>query len=55
VGFLLLAPPIGYVRYPKCTANLHWVGVLILEIWINLSSVLSCCRQQIQLKPGSGQ
>jgi hypothetical protein len=23
VRFLLLAPPLGYVQYPKCTANLH--------------------------------
>jgi hypothetical protein len=37
--FLLMAPPIGYVRYPKCTACHHWVGVVINEIWINLSQV----------------
>jgi len=36
VRCLLLTPPVGYVRYPKCTAHLHWVGVVIIEIWINL-------------------
>jgi len=55
VRVLLLGPPIGYVRYPQCTANLQWVGVVIIEIWINLSAVLWCFRRQIQINPGGGQ
>jgi len=55
VRFLLLAPPIGYVRYPTCTANLHSIGVVIIEIWMNVSPVLWCFRRRIQIEPGSGQ
>ena len=38
---ILLAPPVGYVWYAKCDANLHWVGVVIIEIWNNLPPLLS--------------
>jgi len=55
VRFLLLVPPIGYVRLPKCTANIHWVRVVIIEIWIDLSPVLCCVRRRIHIEPGSGQ
>jgi len=55
VCFLLLTPPVGYVRYPKCTAKLHWVGVVIIEVWINLPPVLRCFRRQIQMEPGGSQ
>jgi hypothetical protein len=55
VRFLLLTPPVGYVQYPKCTAKLYWIGVVIIEIWIDLPPVVSCFRQQIQIEPGSGQ
>jgi len=34
VRFLLLASPVSYVRYPKCTANLHWVREVILRLRI---------------------
>jgi len=54
VRFLLLEPSIGHVRYPKCTANLHWVGVVIIDICINLSPGLWCIRLRIQIEPGSG-
>jgi hypothetical protein len=27
--------PFGYVQNPKWSSNLHWVGVVIIEIWIN--------------------
>ena len=47
VGFLFLAPPVGYVQYPKCTAKLHWVGVVIIMIWINMPPVFGCFRWQI--------
>ena len=55
VRFFLLVPPIGYVRYPKCTTHLHWVGVVIIEIWINLSPVPWCFRRRIRIEPGGGQ
>ena len=55
VHFLLLVSSISYVWYPKCNANLHWVGVIIIEIWINLSPVLWCFSLRIQKEPGSGQ
>jgi len=55
VRFLLLGPPVCYVRNPKCTANLYWFGLLIIEIWINLSPVLWCFRQRIQIEPCRGQ
>jgi len=53
--FLFLVPPIGYVQYPKCTANLHLVGVVIIQIWITLSPVLWCFGQRIRIEPGGGQ
>jgi hypothetical protein len=40
VRFLLLRPPVGYVWYPKCATNPHWVGVVIIKIWIYLPRVL---------------
>ena len=39
VPILLMFPPVGYVRYPQCTANLHCIRVVIIEIWINLPSL----------------
>jgi len=55
VRFFLLAPAIGYVRYPNCTTNLHWAGVVLIEIWINLSPVLWRFRRRIQIEPSGGQ
>ena len=45
----------SYVQYPKCTANPHWVAVVIIEIWINLPPVLWCFRWWIQIEPGGSQ
>jgi len=53
--FLLLTPPVGNVRYPKCTANLHWVVVGIIEIWNDLPPVHWSFRQRIQIAPGGSQ
>jgi len=53
--FVLLAPPVGDIQYPECTANLDWVGVEIIEIWINLPPVLWWFRRWIQVEHGSGQ
>jgi hypothetical protein len=55
VHFLLLMPPVSYVWYPKLTANLYWVGVVLSEIWINFLQVLWWFRMQIQIKPGGGR
>jgi len=51
----LFAPPIGYGRYPKCSTNLHWVGVVIIEIWIDLAHDLWRFRRRIQIEPGGIQ
>jgi len=53
--FLLLMPTIGDTRYAKFSANLHWVGVVIIKIGIDMSPVLWCFRRWIQIEPGSGQ
>jgi len=37
---LLLAPPVSYVQFPKCTATLHWVRVVIIEICLNVRPVV---------------
>ena len=55
VCLLLLAPPVGYVPNWKCTSNVHWVSVVIIEIWTNLPLVLWCFRLWIQIGPGGGQ
>ena len=55
VCFLLLAPPVGYVRYTKCTTNLHLVVVVIFEIWLNWPTVVWYFRRQIQIEPGCGE
>jgi hypothetical protein len=55
VRFVLLAQPMGYIRYPECTANLQLVGMVIIEILINLSPVLWRFRRQNQLVPGRSQ
>jgi len=55
VGFLLLMPPIGGIRWAKCAANLHGVGVVIIKIGINLPPVLWCVKQWIQIEPCGGQ
>jgi hypothetical protein len=39
VRFLLLMPPVGHIQYSKCSANLHWIRVVVIEIWINLPPV----------------
>jgi len=54
VLFFLLAPTISYVRHSKCTANLHWVGMVIIEISSNLAPVQCCLRRRIQIEPGEG-
>jgi len=55
VRFLLLAPPVGYVQYPKHTANFHWVGVVMIQIWIYLPQVVCCVRWWIDFEPGCCQ
>jgi len=55
VQFLQLSPPVSHVWYSQCTANLHWVTVVIIEIRITLPSVVWCFRQWIQIQPGSGE
>jgi hypothetical protein len=53
--FLLLLPPVGYVRYQKYTAILYWVRVLTIEFWIPLPPVLWCFMQGIQIESGGSQ
>jgi hypothetical protein len=53
--FLLLTPPVGYVRDPKWTANLHWIGVVIVGVWIKLPPALWCFRWRIQIGTGGGE
>jgi len=53
--FLLLAPPVGDIRYPKCPGILHWVVVVIIEISTNLPPVLWRFRRWIQIEPCGGQ
>ena len=55
VRFILLAPPVSNVQWPRCTANLHWVGVVIIEIRINLPPVLWRFRRWIQIELDSRQ
>jgi len=55
VRLLLVAPPVSYIQYPKCIATLHWGGVAIIVIWINLHPVLCCFRQWNQMEPGGSQ
>jgi len=55
VRFLLMPPPVGYVQYPKCTVNLHWVGVVIIDILFNVPTIVWCFRRWIQIGPGGGQ
>jgi hypothetical protein len=55
VRFLLLSPPVSYVWYPKCTTQLHCVGLVIIEIWIDLPPVLWGFRLRLQLEPGGGK
>jgi len=51
VHFILLAPPVSDIRWSKCTANLHWVGVVIIMIRINLPPVLWWLKRWIQIEP----
>jgi hypothetical protein len=55
VSLLLLSPPVSYVWYPKCTANLRWVGVVIIESEINFPPVLGWFRRLIEIEPRHGQ
>jgi hypothetical protein len=55
VRFFLFMPPVGYVQYPECTAKLHWVGVVIIEIGIDLPPVVWCFRRRIQLEAAGNQ
>jgi len=55
VRFVLLAPPVGYVQFPTATANFYWVGVVVIEIWMNLHPVLKRFRLRIQIEPGGSQ
>ena len=55
VCVLQLAPPVGYVWGPKDTANLHWTGVVIIEVWINLTPVIWSFRWWIEMGPGGSQ
>jgi len=52
---LLFSPPVGNIQYPKCTPNLHWLRVVIIEIWIDLPTVLWWSRGWIQIEPGGSQ
>jgi len=52
VCILLLAPAVGYIRYPKCTANCHQIAVVIIEIWINMPPILCSIRRWIQIECG---
>jgi len=45
LGFLLLVLPVRTIWYQIFAANLHWVAVVIIEIWINLPPVLWCFRR----------
>jgi len=40
VSFVLLLPPVGDIQDPQWLANLSWVGVVIIEMWMNLLWVL---------------
>jgi len=55
VRFLLMSPPVGDIWYPQCIANLHWVAVIIIEIWNNLPPVLRWIQQGIRIEPGGDQ
>jgi len=55
MNFPLLMPPVGYVRYPKCTANLHWVGVVNIDIWIIILPVLRWFRWRIEMELDGSQ
>jgi len=55
VHFLLLSPPVCYIQYPQCTANSHWVGVVMIKNPINLPADLWWFRQRIQNEPCGGQ
>jgi hypothetical protein len=55
VRFVMLTPAVGYIQYPKCTANIHWVVVVVIEIWIYLPPGLWYFRWWIYIEPGDGQ
>jgi len=39
VHFLMMSPPVGDIWYPKCTANLYGVGVIIIMSQITFAPV----------------
>jgi hypothetical protein len=45
---------VSYVWNPKCTANLHTVGVVTIKILNNLPLIFWCLRRGIQIKPSGG-
>jgi hypothetical protein len=55
VCFILLVPPVGNIRQPKCTANFKGVEVVVITFWINLTLVLWCFRCWIQIQHCSRQ
>jgi len=55
VLFVLLTPPVGYIRQPECTPNLYWVGVVIIDILITLCPVVQCLSQRMYIEPGGSQ
>jgi len=50
VHFLLWAPQVGHMQLPKCTVNICWVGVVIINIPINLPLALLQFRQWIRIE-----
>lgn len=50
VWFLLLTPSVSDISYPKYTANLHWVEVVIIKILINLAPTLGWFRRSFQME-----
>jgi hypothetical protein len=51
VRFFLLLPPVSDIWQPKCTTNLHCIGVVIMKIRNVLPPVLWDIRRLIQLEP----
>jgi len=46
-----LAPPVGDIQYPKFTANLHQVEVVIIHVWSHFTPVLWWLSRWIEMEP----
>jgi len=55
VFFLVLVAPVSDVQDPEWTADLHSVGVFIIQISITLSPVLWCLRHTFQILCGGSE